>query len=238
MVPPVMAATVSAHGPLGRIDARAKVLALLGVVMAVVSTPSTAHHILIGLGLMVLGLIVVGRVGPWRLLVRLAPLAPVLLVPATAPLMDGGRNWDAALGEMGKALIGCSALVLVAVTTPEDRLLAGMRGLGCPRRAAMAVGILLRYLRVLGDEALRLRRAAVARGWRARNLWQASTVGRWVGTLFLRSHDRAERVHAAMWARGFDGDPVLETPPAFRCLDGVFLLVVLAVAGGIRWGLP
>lgn len=225
-------------GFLERLDARAKLVALIGVVVVTVATPATAHRPLMGLGLLVLGLAVAGRVQPVAILRRLLPLLPVLLVPATVPLVDPAKGWDAALGEMGKALIGCTALVLVAATTPDDRLLAGLRGLGCPRSLVLAVGMLLRYLHVLGDEARRLRRAAVARGWQARSLFHAATVGRWIGALFLRSHARAERVHGAMLARGYSGDVVLAEAPRLRFGDGLFTVTVLSVAVTLRWMLP
>jgi len=37
-------------------------------------------------------------------------------------------------------------------------------------------------------------------------LWRAKVVGGMVGSLFLRSYERSERVYAAMQARGFDGE--------------------------------
>jgi cobalt/nickel transport system permease protein len=35
--------------------------------------------------------------------------------------------------------------------------------------------------------------------------FQAKTVGAMIGSLFIRSYERGERVYAAMAARGFDG---------------------------------
>lgn len=222
-------------GPLAAIDARARLVALVGVVLVAVSTPSTAHGRLAGLGCLLLLVAVLGRVPPMAILRRLAFLTPVLLVPATMPLADPARGWDTALGEMAKALIGCTALVLVAATTTDDRLLVALRGLGCPRAAVLALGMLLRYLHLLGDEVQRLRRAAVARGWQARSLLHAGAVGRWIGALFLRSHARAERVHGAMLARGYGDDPVLPPAPRLRWPDAGFALVVLAAACAVRW---
>jgi cobalt/nickel transport system permease protein len=36
--------------------------------------------------------------------------------------------------------------------------------------------------------------------------WRASVAGNLVGSLFLRSYERSERIYAAMQARGFEGD--------------------------------
>jgi cobalt/nickel transport system permease protein len=69
-----------------------------------------------------------------------------------------------------------------------------------------------RYLAVLAGEASRLNRAresrsAVVEGRGGGGLrWRASVVGGMVGSLFLRSYERSERVYAAMQARGFDGE--------------------------------
>ena len=69
-----------------------------------------------------------------------------------------------------------------------------------------------RYLAVLTAEAGRLNRARLSRsavvegrgGGSVR--WRAGVVGGMVGSLFLRSYERSERVYAAMQARGFDGE--------------------------------
>jgi cobalt/nickel transport system permease protein len=36
-------------------------------------------------------------------------------------------------------------------------------------------------------------------------VWKASVLGGMVGSLFLRSYERSERIYAAMVSRGFDG---------------------------------
>jgi cobalt/nickel transport system permease protein len=36
--------------------------------------------------------------------------------------------------------------------------------------------------------------------------WRLKVVGGMIGSLFLRSYERSERVYAAMLARGFDGE--------------------------------
>ena len=52
-------------------------------------------------------------------------------------------------------------------------------------------------------------------------LWRARTTGNMVGSLFLRSYERSERIYAAMQARGFDG--------SFRHLAARRI-------GGLAWG--
>ena len=229
-----MMETPTTEGPLQRLDARAKLLGLLGIVVISVSTPSASYRCLLVLGLVVAGLAVIGRLSSRTLLRRALPLTPFLLLAATLPLVrpEGGR--EQAIGESLKALLGCLVLVLLAASTPVDRLLLGLAGLGLPRLAVMLIGLLLRYLHLLSDESQRLHRAAVLRGYRARFLAQAVLVGRLVGVLFLRSHARAERVHAAMLARGFDGLPVPAVLPRLRWADFAFVVLVLGSALAVR----
>ena len=62
--------------------------------------------------------------------------------------------------------------------------------------------------------------------------WRAGVTGAMVGSLFLRSYERSERIYAAMQARGFDGElRYLAGPPLTRAALAWFgaALVVLVV---------
>jgi cobalt/nickel transport system permease protein len=95
-----------------------------------------------------------------------------------------------------------------------------------------------RYLAVLTDEASRMLRARASRsairlghhgGGSIR--WRAEVTGRMVGSLFLRSYERSERVYAAMQARGFDGELRYLPGPGLRPrqLAGFGLTIVALV---------
>ncbi len=113
------------------------------------------------------------------------------------------------------------AVVVLAGSTPFPQLLVAMRALRLPRLPVSIVGLMWRYLFVLVDEAARLLRARAARsGARGRRRtggslgWRAHVTGSLVGTLFLRAFDRADRIYAAMVARGYDGEVrTLPLPP-------------------------
>ena len=66
---------------------------------------------------------------------------------------------------------------------------------------------MLRYGEVVVGEAKRMRVARISRGDDPRFLWQAGATARSVGTLFIRSYERGERVHLAMVSRGWTGSP-------------------------------
>ena len=50
-----------------------------------------------------------------------------------------------------------------------------------------------------------MRLARISRGHDPRFLWQLGATARGVGSLFVRSYSRGERVHLAMLARGWAG---------------------------------
>ena len=50
-----------------------------------------------------------------------------------------------------------------------------------------------------------MKQARDSRNFGGKRLWQIRTIGNMIGTLFIRSYERGERIYAAMMARGFDG---------------------------------
>jgi cobalt/nickel transport system permease protein len=121
---------------------------------------------------------------------------------------------------MVKSWVSVQAAILMAFTTPFHDLLWGMRALRLPPTLVSIVGFMYRYLFVLADEALRLMRARAARSGVAAGgkaggslAWRGKVAGGLVGNLTLRAFERSERIHAAMEARGFQGElKTLEAP--------------------------
>jgi cobalt/nickel transport system permease protein len=61
--------------------------------------------------------------------------------------------------------------------------------------------------------------------------WRARVTGGMVGSLFLRSLERSERIYDAMLARGYDGEVRSLRPPLLRSRDVVVALpIILALA--------
>jgi cobalt/nickel transport system permease protein len=122
-----------------------------------------------------------------------------------------------------KSWVSVQMAILLTSTTAFPDLLWGMRALRLPPVLVAIVSFMYRYLFVLADEALRLRRARAARagaGPAGRRpggslAWRGRVAGGMVGNLTLRAFERSERIHAAMVARGFQGEVrMLETPRA------------------------
>jgi cobalt/nickel transport system permease protein len=96
-------------------------------------------------------------------------------------------------------------LVLVATAPLHDTLKAA-HSLYVPGLLVQLAALSYRYVFLLAEEFSRLRIALRVRGFRNRaDRRSYQTIGLVAGTLLVRSHERAERVAAAMRCRGFDG---------------------------------
>jgi cobalt/nickel transport system permease protein len=97
------------------------------------------------------------------------------------------------------------AMLLLAAVTPWRRLIRAMHRLGVPRVLVATLMFMERYIHVLVDELERMTTARRARTFRPRNFLSWTVLTSTIAILFLRSFERADRVHNAMIARGWDG---------------------------------
>ncbi len=131
-----------------------------------------------------------------------------------------------------KAWLSILSLIWLTSTTELTNLLHGLERLRMPRVMVMILSFMYRYLFVVVDETMRMKQARDSRnfggGWR----WRIRTIGHMIGTLFIRSYERGERVYAAMVARGFEGQTRTLDRLDFRPADAYFsigcnLIVIL-----------
>ncbi len=132
-----------------------------------------------------------------------------------------------------KAWLSILGLILLTSTTKLANLLKGLEQLHMPRVMVMILSFMYRYIFILVDEVMRLKQARDSRNFGGRRLWQIRTIGNIIGTLFIRSYERGERVYAAMLARGFDGQSRTLDRLSFRAVDAYFgisfgLVLILA----------
>lgn len=241
---------VHRHTPVHLLPGETKIVAIVGFVFVVVSTPVTDvwafPAYLLALGIVAgLSRVPIGVIGP-RMLVELPILLFALLMPITGPdphielgpLSLSQPGMWAAWGILAKATLGVIAGILLAATTPTRDLLSGLRNLRVPAALVSIAGFMLRYIHVVGAELERMRVARESRGFQGRGVRSWPVVARTAGALFIRCYERGERVHLAMLSRGFTGvmpelDELGATPRQWvtaLCLPGLALLVRL---GGV-----
>ncbi len=238
--------------PLHRTEARLKAAGSLALIVSAALLPASVGWPFAAYLALLAVLLALARLPPGPMLRRLAGLAPfvltaVILLPfmrpgdgtVSAALRLGG--WQLRLYRAGllaakavllKSLICGGSAVLLVSTTPFSSLLRALQRLGFPRLLLTIIAFLYRYLFLLQGEFLRLGRAARARGWEAGPLRvRLAAAGGIVGSLFLRTYDRGERVYTAMLARGYDGRFRAPSEPPVRpaavAALGLFLALVL-----------
>ncbi|TAN39723.1 MAG: cobalt ECF transporter T component CbiQ [Nitrospirae bacterium] len=114
-----------------------------------------------------------------------------------------------------------SGLLLIAVTSFPG-ICSAMQKMGMPEIFVSQLLFLYRYLFVLTEEVMRVVRARDMRsfGKKGRGITPFTSL---VGTLFLRTVERAEKVYQAMLSRGFGGRLHAVKPYHFRAADAFFL---------------
>jgi cobalt/nickel transport system permease protein len=225
-----------------RLDARAKLVAVVGYMAVLISFDRYAVSRLAPMAVLPLAMLWFGHVPVWFALRRVAVLSPLVLMLALGgPLYDrtlqavalGPWNcqisggWLTAADVGVKFALGVTALTALMCTTPFALCLEAAERLGLPRMVVVELGFLYRYLFVLLDEAMRLRRARDFRGaGRAPLGRRLAASGGVIGALFTRTLDRSQRIHLAMIARGYRGPVRSLQRLKFTAGDAALLAVV------------
>lgn len=115
-----------------------------------------------------------------------------------------------------------AAFILIAVTGFNGVCLA-LERFKVPKVFCVQLMMLYRYIFVLSNEAARMSRARDLRSSGKRGTGMGA-YGSLIGSLLLRTWDRAQRVHMAMLSRGFSGEFSVGRPLALKFPDLVFTL--------------
>ena len=202
--------------PLQRLDARVKLLWTIAYVVAVVLTPVGRWDWLAVEGLILAFLIGLSGVPPRDLAARWLGFLVLFgfLTLVVAPSRPERAHYGLALvvfTMVAKDTLAFLGTLLLVQVTPFRTLLTAMRRLGVPGVLVATLQFMYRYLFVLTEELDRMVKARRARTFKRSGRLDWGLLTGLIGVLFLRAFERAERVHAAMLARGWDG--------TFRTLD-------------------
>lgn len=203
--------------PLHALDPRAKLITIAVYLLCIASVGPYGVSVLLPFSIFPITMAAAGRVPFGFVARRLLAAAPfAVVVGMFNPLLDrqlllqiGGVGISGGWISFASILIRFAltlgaALVLAAVTT-MDELALGLRRLGVPSVFTTQLTFLFRYIFVLFDEAGRMARARALRSFGRRGLEPRAYAGL-IGSLLLRTLDRANRVYLAMACRGFSGE--------------------------------
>jgi cobalt/nickel transport system permease protein len=188
--------------PIHRRPAALKAAFALAVVLITVIPPHPPVYLLANVTAVLLALISISRIPPVFFLKRLLFFEPFILTVAALALFQPG-GVPKFLTLVVKSTLSLVTVILLSNTTPFHELLRVLRRIHVPSVFVTILALMYRYIFVLADEMQRMRRARRSRtfGKRRERTW--ILLSRIVGQLFLRSTERAERIYAAMSARGW-----------------------------------
>lgn len=235
--------------PVHRLDARAKAFATLAFIVVVMSFPRYAVSALTPLALYPLALVSRGGIPLRHILRKVLLAAPfALAVGLFNPVLDRqpygalgpftvSGGWFSFVSMMLRFLLTVWAALALVACTGMNRLGAGLGRMGVPRVFVVQLLFLYRYLFVITDQGEKMLRSVELRTEKGRPV-RLRVYGALLGTLLLRSLDRAERVYRAMVARGFDGEIRELGRSPFRPADALFVCGWLAFFAAARmWNL-
>jgi len=230
--------------PIHRLDPRVKVLVTLLFILLVASFGRYEVSALLPFALFPVVLGTLGEV-PWSLVGKrvLMVLPFALVLGILNPFLDRSlmqlgpwslsAGWLSSLSILLRFVLCVGASVILIATTSMDGVCRALAQLGLPQVFTVQIALLYRYVFVLMEETLRISRARELRA-HGRPLVLAE-YGSLAGSLFLRTWERAQRVHIAMLSRGFEGAFHGARRPGFRWQDGLFLLGWGALLIVLRW---
>ncbi len=147
---------------------------------------------------------------------RLLQISPFVLVMASGNLLldrspvmqisgvtlSGGMISGAVI--VAKSIISLAGLLSVTLCIPFYRICRALEAFHVPEVLVTQLMLLYRYSSVLQEEALSMQKARDLRSFGRRGR-EFSNTASLVGSLLLRTVNRAERLYRAMAARGFHG---------------------------------
>lgn len=221
---------VHEHSSLHALAPEVKIVATVVMVTAVAVTPRESVPAFLAYAVVVAALVTAARVPAGFMAARLLTVAPFVAFALLLPFVASGETttvlgvevsiaglW-ASWNVLAKATLGASITILLTATTEIPEILRGMGAIRVPTVFTSIAIFMIRYLELVAGELSRMRVAMTSRGYDPRWLHQAGPMGHAAGSLFVRSYERGERIHAAMLSRGFTGAmPATQRPdPTWR----------------------
>ncbi|MBD2362144.1 energy-coupling factor transporter transmembrane protein EcfT [Anabaena minutissima FACHB-250] len=137
-------------------------------------------------------------------------------------------GWERASFLLVRSLVCLIVMNSFLLTLPPHSFGIALKSLPVPM--AMKENLLLagQYLEILLAEVKRMQRSAQLRGLNGTSGWLRYASAAMIGSLYLRSLDRAERVYGAMVIRGYNGQLPIDF--TFRIKERFILLMAWAIA--------
>lgn len=232
-------------GFLHSVDPRAKLGVTFVYLVTLLSLPLGNLSGLILFGVYPVLLSAMAGVGYGRFFIRSLVVLPfILFIGIFNPIVDRQivfyvgnlgitSGWISFFSIILRGLFSVQAVMILVFATGFYNVCRGMRKLGIPALFVTQLLFVYRYIFVLLEEALAMRRARDARGY-GRASYPPGMWGIFMGQLLVRTVDRAGRIHKAMLARGFKGNIEGMVRMRWQRRDTLFLVVWIVLLVFLR----
>jgi cobalt/nickel transport system permease protein len=212
--------------PIHRLDPRVKTICVFLFVLAVVLTPQNRFAAFFLYAVLIFATALLTDIPLSFILKRSLIIVPFVLMIGLFNLFF--KPFSVFLNILAKSWLSVLALIILSATSDFPTLLKALESLGTPKLLTTILSFMYRYIFTLIDQVTRLERARVARSYGRRGLFQLLALGNMLGSLFINTYERGERIYQAMLARGYHGHA--HTPHRFvlNAVDAAFAIFFAA----------
>lgn len=218
--------------PIHRLDPRVKVIAFFAFVFVVVLTPASSYGAFFAYFCLILAVVFLSDVPLSFILKRSLVVIPFSLLVGMFNLLF--KPPSVFINIMMKSWLSVLIIVTLSSTTPFNVILSALESLKAPHLLIDILSFMYRYIFTLIDRVMKMERARVSRSYGRLGLKQMSAVGNMLGSLFVHTYERGERIYMAMVARGFDGQALARSEFSVTVYDFVFLAYMISALVVIR----
>lgn len=223
--------------PVHQIDPRVKTVCFILFILAVVLTPPARFAAFFLYATLVVSVIFLSEVPVGFIVKRSLIIVPFAVMIGLFNLFY--KPPIVFFNVLIKSWLSVLALITLSSTTDFPTLLKALEALKMPKLLTTIISFMYRYIFTLIDQVQKLERARLARSYGRRGVYQMKAAGNMLGSLFVGTYERGERIYQAMLARGYHGHahtPHKFTPglpdivfAAFFMISLIFIVLAVAI---------
>lgn len=192
--------------PLHKLNAKIKIIFLVIFLLLIIFTPIRYAMLFLLYALVMIALVYLSKVPISFILKRFIEIAPFIIIISLSALFNK-QGYILFLNCTAKAILAIILVLIISSTTRFDHLLEALKYFKVPRIFIHLMSFMYRYSFLLEDELLRANRAYESRNINKKNNFKKIKIlSNILGTIFIRTYERAERVYLAMCARGYNNE--------------------------------
>ncbi|MFH1737323.1 MAG: cobalt ECF transporter T component CbiQ [Actinomycetota bacterium] len=214
------------ESPVRRLDPRVKTLCCFAFMAVVALTPLTAPLAFVIYAGLIGVVVLLSRLPLLFILKRSLVIIPFVAVIGLFNILF--KPFSVFLWLMLRAWLSVLAIIVLAATTELPSLLKAFESLGLPTLITSILAFMYRYIFVLVDRVTTLEKARLARSYGRLGFRQMKAMGGILGSLFITTYERGERIYLAMLARGYHGHAHIIRPFQLTLYDVTAAVIFLS----------